>query len=124
MQMTASKVMLLAAIAAFLLAACEGSSDPKGNVSSGPADQNAVEIDIQDAQFSPSTLELPAGDTITVEVSNHDGTTHDFAIESMNLNTGTIESDGVATATFTVPDEPTEFVCTYHDGMAGTIEPQ
>jgi hypothetical protein len=28
----------------------------------------------------------------------------------------------VATATFTVPEGTTEFVCTFHSGMTGTIE--
>jgi hypothetical protein len=30
-------------------------------------------------------------------------------------------SSQVMTATFTVPDGPTEFHCTFHPGMTGTI---
>jgi hypothetical protein len=47
---------------------------------------------------------------------------HDFAIESLDLNTGPIEEDAVATATFTAPESGAEFVCTYHSDMTGRIE--
>jgi plastocyanin len=43
-------------------------------------------------------------------------------IEAADLNTGTIEPGAVATATFTVPEGSTEFKCTFHRGMAGTIQ--
>jgi plastocyanin len=121
-ELIGSRITLLVVIATFLLVACEGSSDPSGNVSAGPARGEAVDVTIEDAAFAPRTLELPAGAEVTVQVRNNDGTTHDFAIESMNLNTGTIDPDGVASATFTVPNRGVKFVCTYHDGMTGRIQ--
>jgi plastocyanin len=75
-----------------------------------------------DRTFRPSILRLKAGDRVTVEVSNKDDTPHDFAIELMDLNTGIIEPGESATATFTVPESSTEFVCTLHSGMTGRIE--
>jgi len=105
------------------LAACSNSSDPVGNVASGPATRDAVKIEAVDGnRFTPATLELPVGEAVTIEITNTDGRAHDFAIEAADLNTGTIEAGAVATATFTVPEGTTEFVCTFHGGMTGTIE--
>ena len=105
------------------LAACSNSSDPIGKVASGPATGDPVKIEAADGnRFTPATLELPAGEEVTIEISNADDRPHDFAIEAANLNTGTIEAGAVATATFTVPEGTTEFVCTFHRGMTGTIE--
>jgi nitrite reductase (NO-forming) len=105
------------------LVACSNSSDPVGSVASGPATGDAAKIEAADGnRFTPATLELPAGEKVTIEITNADGTAHDFAIEAAGLNTGTIQGGAVATATFTVPEGTTEFVCTFHRGMTGTIE--
>jgi nitrite reductase (NO-forming) len=105
------------------LAACSNSSDPVGEVASGPATGDAAKIEAVDGdRFTPATLELPAGEAVTIEITNADDRAHDFAIEAADLNTGTIEAGAVATATFTVPEGTTEFVCTFHGGMTGTIE--
>ena len=72
--------------------------------------------------LTPETLSLTAGDEVTVEVANDDSAAHDFAIESLDLNTGTVESGEVANATFMVPGEGVEFVCTFHPDMTGRIE--
>jgi plastocyanin len=105
------------------LAACSNSSDPVGNVASGPATGDAAKIQAADGdRFTPATLELPAGKAVTIEITNADDRAHDFAIEAADLNTGTIQAGSVATATFTVPEGTTEFVCTFHRGMTGTIQ--
>jgi plastocyanin len=104
------------------LAACSNSSDPAGNVAVGPATGAAAKIQAVDGdRFTPETLELPAGEAVTIEITNTDDRAHDFAIEAANLNTGTIQAGAVATATFTVPQGTTEFKCTFHRGMTGTI---
>ena len=105
------------------LAACSNSSDPVGNVASGPATGGAAKIEAVDGdRFTSKSLELPAGEAVTIEITNTDDRAHDFAIEAANLNTGTIQAGAAATATFTVPRGTTEFVCTFHRGMTGTIE--
>jgi nitrite reductase (NO-forming) len=105
------------------LAACGNSSDPVGNVASRPATGDAVKIQAVDGdRFTPATLDLPAGEEVTIEITNADDRAHDFAVEAAGLNTGTIQAGAVATATFTVPEGTTEFVCTFHRGMTGTIE--
>ena len=105
------------------LAACGNSSDPAGQVATGPATGDAAKIQAVDGdRFTPKTLELPAGTAVTIEITNTDDRAHDFAIEAADLNTGTIQAGAVATATFTVPEGTTEFVCTFHRGMTGTIQ--
>jgi plastocyanin len=105
------------------LAACSNSSDPVGNVAAGPATRDAAKIEAADGdRFTPATLELPPGEEVTIQITNTDDRAHDFAIEAANLNTGTIEGGAVATATFTVPEGPTKFECTFHRGMTGTIK--
>jgi nitrite reductase (NO-forming) len=104
-------------------AACSNSSDPVGNGASGPATGNAAKIQAADGnRFTPATLELPAGEEVTIQITNTDDRAHDFAIEAADLNTGTIKAAAVATATFTVPEGTTKFACTFHRGMTGTIQ--
>jgi plastocyanin len=105
------------------LAACSNSSDPVGNVAAGSATGDAAKIQAADGdRFTPATLKLPAGTAVTIEITNADDRAHDFAIEAADLNTGTIQAGAVASATFTVPEGTTEFVCTFHRGMTGTIQ--
>lgn len=111
-----------ATIMAALLAACGPSSEPSGEVGTGPGGAGAVKIVARDTFFEPESLEVTAGDEITVEVTNNGDTTHDFAIGELDLNTGTIEPGTTKTATFKVPAGTTKFACTYHRGMEGTIE--
>ena len=110
------------AVVALLGVACEPSSEPRGKVTPGSATGDATEVVVDDGRSQTDTLELEAGEEVTVEVRNEDGTAHDFAIDVIDLNTGTIEPGEVATATFTVPQGTTEFVCTFHGGMTGVIK--
>lgn len=110
------------ALVALVGAAC-GSSQPSGNVAEGPATGDAVQLVADNGDFTPGSIQLPAGEEVTIEIRNEDGTAHDFAVESLEVNTGIIEPGEAATATFTVPEEVTEFECTLHGGMSGRIEP-
>jgi plastocyanin len=110
-------------IALLALVACTPSSEAKGDVGAGEATDASAEITIDDGSFDPETIQLPAGEEVTIQLTNEDGMVHDFAIETLEINTGTIESRESAYATFVMPDEPVEFVCTFHSGMKGTIEP-
>jgi plastocyanin len=103
------------------IAACN-SSEPAGDVASGAAANADVKVVMKGQNFDPGELKLKAGEEVTVEVTNDDSMAHDFAIESLDLNTGTVESGEVANATFTVPDEGVEFVCTFHPEMTGRIK--
>lgn len=112
---------LVAGLAATLLAACN-ESEPVGNVAAGPAAGAATVVVADDMKFNPASLTAEAGEEITVQVTNEDDMAHDFAIESLDLNTGTIEPGAVATATFALGENGAEFVCTFHPDMKGRIE--
>jgi plastocyanin len=114
--------VITATALAVALAACN-SSDPVGNVAAGPATGDAVKIRAVDGnRFTPASLQLPAGEQVTIQITNSDGRAHDFAVAAADLNTGTIQAGAVATATFTVPKGTTTFKCTFHHGMTGTIQ--
>lgn len=118
-----SLLLLAAGLAGVGLAAC-ASSEPAGDVAKGAASGEATALTINGNKFEPSTLRVTAGEEITVEVSNEDDAAHDFAVESLDLNTGTIEAGEVSTATLTVPKGGLEFVCTFHSDMKGRLEPK
>ena len=116
-----TRLLAVAGVALLGLSACN-SSEPTGNVAAGAAAADSIKIVMGDQSFDPETLNLEAGEEVTVEVTNDDDTAHDFAIESLELNTGTIEAGDVANATFTVPDEGVEYICTFHPDMTGRIK--
>lgn len=113
----------VAALAAVALAACGGPTPASGDVRTGPADGEAVEIVAVDNEFQPSTLELEPGTEVTVEVTNQGDQPHNLVIDDVHLSTGTLETGDVATATFTVPDGTVTFHCSFHPGMTGEIQP-
>ena len=119
-----SLVLATAALAVLALVACSPSSEAKGDVGAGEAASASAEVTADHGAFEPETIQLPAGEEVTVQVTNEDDHPHDFAIETLDINTGTIESRKSAFVTFVMPDEPIEFVCTFHSGMKGRIEPQ
>jgi plastocyanin len=74
--------------------------------------------EIGDGAFSPSTLTVSVGDTVTWRNADdrpHTVTSNDGAFDSGNLDPGVGFS-----FTFTKPGTYT-YVCVYHDGMQGTI---
>jgi plastocyanin len=114
-------IIAIVAAAGLLLGACTQSSEPKGDVGSGPAEGRATDVIALDNRFSPEELTFETGDEVTIEVINDGDSNHEFAIESLDLTTGTIEPGKTAHATFVVPEGSTEFACTYHGGMDGEI---
>ena len=106
---------------AMLLGACM-SSEPSGDVGKGPADGPAMKVIAQDDVFLPDELSAKAGSELVVEIHNEGDDPHEFAIEELDLSTGTIEPGDVAHARFVVPAGSTKFTCTYHGGMDGLIE--
>ena len=118
---TGIRVLAVAGVA-FVGLTAWSSSEPSGDVARGSAPADSIRIVALDQSFDPGTLDLKAGEEVTVEVTNDDDMAHDFAIDSLELNTGTIGAGEVANATFTVPDEGVEYVCTFHPDMTGRIK--
>lgn len=77
-----------------------------------------------DNNFAPSNFAAPAGEEITLTVTNNGQNPHTFTIESLNVDTGILESGQQAEVSFTMPDEEVPFICTVHgEAMSGTIDP-
>ena len=124
--MSKRKVLALgvAALAAgLLLGACGRAVQASGKVSKGPASGDAVKMEARDNEFRPGVIKAQAGEEVTVEVTNRGGSDHNFVIATLDISTGTLKPDEVATATFVMPDSSTEFVCTFHGGMKGDLQP-
>jgi plastocyanin len=111
----------LACLALLFLSACGGGIERSENVAPGPATADAVRIEAGDNVFDPETIEANAGETISIEVTNKGRRPHDFTIKELGLSTGVLQPGEIATATFAVPDEGVDYVCTLHRGMEGTI---
>ena len=83
----------------------------------GGSTEPAAEISIADFAFSPSTLEIDAGATVTV--TNDDSATHTWTGEGWD--SGNLSSGGTFEHTF---DEAGSFPfrCKIHSSMKGTVE--
>lgn len=114
--------LLAGAAMTMVLAACSPDAEARGDVISGPARGDAIEIDMRSSAFDPPRLELQAGEEVRIEVTNREDTPHDFTIDDLDLSTGTLEKGETATATLVVPESLTTYHCTIHDGMEGIIE--
>jgi plastocyanin len=105
---------LCLAAAAIGLAACGGSDDEPAAQSAAKSGGTAVAV--ADNSFSPATIEVAVGDTVTFENEGqiaHTVTGDDFDSGSMAPGD---------TFTFTASDAGTfSYVCTFHPGMQGTI---
>jgi nitrite reductase (NO-forming) len=113
--------IVTAIVLAGMLAGCGGGTESSGDVHEGPGGPDAVDVAMQDLQFSPDSLDLSAGSTVEVELTNDGGQAHNFTIDDLDLSSGTIDPGKIVTVTFTVPDGTTQFVCTLHPGMDGQI---
>ena len=100
---------------------------------SGPSTN--LKVDMMEFMFNPADLTIPAGQEITLELSNNGAVMHDFVIMKHGTDVGTDFSDddkpnvywdaelepGTSrTYTFTAPSEPGEYqiVC----GVAGHFQ--
>jgi plastocyanin len=115
------KSLIVAPVLAVAVVATACGPPASGNVHAGTGGPDAVRLAMHDDEFAPTRLELPAGEQVTVEVTNDGSNQHNFTIDSLDLSTGTMSGGDVKTATFTVPDGTTEFRCTFHKDMTGTI---
>ena len=102
-------------LALALAAGCGSSGKTSGSTSDAP---NTIRI--SNFAFSPSTLTVSPGATVTV--TNKDSTTHTVtSSKSGQFNTGDVSGGG--TATFTAPSAPGSysFICIFHSSMKGTL---
>ena len=126
-------LLLFVLISGLLLAlsAC-GASGPNTN----------LKVDMVEFMFDPSTYTIPAGQEITLELSNNGAVEHEFVIMKFGTNVGDnfgdedeeniyweaeLKAGESGTFTFTAPSEPGEYqiVCGteghYIAGMLGSL---
>mgnify|MGYP000566124347 CR=1 FL=1 len=74
-------------------------------------------VTIKGFAFSPATLTVAAGDTVTF--TNEDGAPHTATAADGSFDTGRI--DGGGSATVTVGGGDHAYKCNFHSSMKGTI---
>ncbi|MEX2588132.1 MAG: cupredoxin domain-containing protein [Actinomycetota bacterium] len=109
--------------AAVLLGACGPSLEAAGNIQQGPASTDSIPVEMQDNVFLPEEVRAKPGEEVALEITNAGRTVHNLVIEDLGISSGLIEAGEVVTATFTMPESKTEFVCTLHRGMVGELVP-
>jgi plastocyanin len=109
--------LVLVALAAGL-AACGSSGDDTSTAAAAKSGGTAVSA--QDNSFSPGTLKVHVGDTVTF--TNDGGVDHTVtATSGAKFDSGSLAPG--ATFKFTAEKAGTvSYVCTFHPGMQGTIE--
>ncbi|MGH2821172.1 MAG: cupredoxin domain-containing protein [Actinomycetota bacterium] len=114
-----------AAAALLLLAACGGGEEDGGGGAAGGGggggQAEELEVTIENFQFKPSDLSVPAGAEVTVTVTNEDQDPHTFTAEDDSFDSGNIDGGKSKEVTLTAPDADVGFVCSYHDSMTGTV---
>lgn len=112
--------LVLVALAA-ALAACgsSGGDDPAPAAAQAPKAAGTA-VSVQDNTFSPGTLKVHVGDTVTF--TNEGGIAHTVtATSGAKFDSGSLAPG--ATFQFTAEKAGTvSYVCTFHPGMQGTIE--
>jgi plastocyanin len=114
---------VLAALALSLASCSTGGSSAAATSAVGskvaPHSVSARSITIHNFMFSPATLTVPPGATVTI--TNMDQVTHTLTASKGQFNTGDI-SPGQS-KTFTAPRTPGRYayICSIHQYMAGTI---
>ncbi len=126
------RLMTLMAVAVLAFAACSDDEEPEepaaeteeAEEDAGGGEATTLAISAQDNLYEPDTLSAPAGAEVTVELTNVGDNPHTFTIDGL-ADTGTVESAGTGTATFTMPDTETTWSCAVHgEAMSGTLTPE
>ena len=109
---------------ALLASGCVSESrDLAGDVSREPPPADAVRVVMDDNVFVPDELTAVPGEQVVLDVVNEGRAPHNLVVDDLDLSTGTMPGGDAVVARFTMPDEPVDFVCTFHPGMDGTITP-
>ena len=108
--------LVLVALAAGV-AACGGDDEP---AAASAAKSGGTAVSAQDNSFSPGTLEVRVGDTVTF--TNDGGIDHTVtATSGAQFDSGSL-APGATFKFRAVKAGTVSYVCTFHPGMQGTIE--
>jgi plastocyanin len=95
-----------------------------GNLAGGtpaaasPASASSSSVEIKDFAFTPPTITVPAGTTVTW--TNHDAAPHTATADDKSFDTGRLEQGQSGGVTFDTPGTYT-YTCTFHPTMKGTV---
>jgi plastocyanin len=90
---------------------------PAGGGSSGSSKAAPGHVDVKDNFFSPGTLQVSVGDTVTWDWKG--GAAHN--VTGPGFNSGTLSKGKTFAHTFNSAGT-FKYVCTLHTGMKGTVE--
>lgn len=101
--------MMLTLLATLLLGACSADESTDGDTSTG--DEGPITVTMDDMFYEPDSIEVPAGETVTIELVNDGDIEHDLVFdegaeadtlppgESRTMEVGPFESDTVGWCT-------------------------
>jgi plastocyanin len=103
-------------------AAPAATAAPETTAAAGGGGEDEIALVTQGFKFDKTSLDLKAGSSYTVEVTNKDSAEHSFTFEAASVDQD-VEAGEDATATFTAPAAGDyEFHCKYHPAaMKGTV---
>jgi plastocyanin len=113
-------------------AATDGSTDgTTGGATDGsnPATTKTVSVSMSSFSFNPKEIEVEAGSTLIINLSNSNGQ-HDFVIDELNVESNVLNSGGTQTLTIQIPANAAgkqyEYYCSVGShramGMVGTLK--
>lgn len=59
-------------------------TEPSGNVHAGAVGPDAVEVTMRDDEFAPTELELPAGEEVTIEITNEGSSAYNSTVDRLD----------------------------------------
>ena len=114
-------LVVLSLSAVVSLAACSGgygSSNPTTTSKTSTAPASASSVDLANFAFSPATITVKVGTTVTW--TNKDGTAHTVTSDTGAFDSGNLAANGKYSYTFsTAGTYP--YHCTIHPYMKGTV---
>jgi amicyanin len=83
-----------------------------------PAPQGGTAVAITDFKFTPATLTVPIGSTVTW--TNQDEEPHTVAAKDGSFHSTGMDTHGTYSFTFTTPGSY-DYICSIHPFMTGTV---
>jgi plastocyanin len=108
------KLLVPAAAVILMVAGCGEEAGTDGGAG------KSITVTAEGFAFSPTELDLDAGESVELTFENHDDVDHSFSIEEPSFEVQAAGGDST-TASFTAPEESVNWFCKFHSEMTGTI---
>lgn len=112
--------LMIALLALFVLGCAQQSSPPASNPTPSAPEPGASKamVEIKGFAFSPASIEVSAGTTVTWK--NSDSVSHTATGDAGEFDTGNIQGGGEGSYTFNTPGTYA-YHCALHPSMKGTV---